>query len=69
MSEIVVGWRLAGVPKRTSRSDTGVQEGLQSFKGERMRCKKLGGDGNRMDLWKAEATNVLDLSVRDNDAT
>jgi hypothetical protein len=39
MSEIVVGWRLAGVPKRTSRSDTGVQEGLRSFKGERMRCR------------------------------
>jgi len=39
MSEIVVGWRFAGVPKRTSRSDTGVQEGLQSFNGERMTCR------------------------------
>lgn len=37
------------------------------------RCKnevqKLGGDGNRTDLWKAEATNVLNSSVRDNGAT
>jgi hypothetical protein len=68
MSEIVVGWKLGGVPNARQEVIQEFRENcsLSKVKNE---VQKLGGDGSRTDLWKAEATNVLNSSVRDNDAT